>query len=189
MSLDDRLRDELRHDASRIDPDVEANLRAVEARGTRPKLPVSTVLAGAAIVAAIVLIGRFGVPSGPAATAPPSGATGLISGTYSTTLAASDRGVADHGLAGTWALRIDPDGVAVLTPPAGFQAGAASFPGIAISVDGDRMRTDAFYTDYCSSVGTYRWVDANGALRFEPIDDTCAIRVSLLSTQPWTRAP
>lgn len=189
MPLDDRLRHGLRQDASRIRPDVEVHLRAVQARVRRPVMPVSSVLVAATIVIAVVIIGRLQAPNGPGATPAPSGPTGVIAGTYSTILAASDRGVAEHGLAGTWELQVDVDGLAVLTPPIGFQAGARSFPGIAISVSGDQLRTDALYTDYCSSVGTYRWIRSGDRLTFEPSDDTCAIRVALLSTQPWIAAP
>ena len=57
MSFDRRLRDELRQEATAIQPDVERHLGAVEARATRrggigaPTL----VLAAAIVIAALVL--------------------------------------------------------------------------------------------------------------------------------------
>ena len=52
-------------------------------------------------------------------------------------------------------MRLQPDGVVFLSPPASFVPGAAGLSGVAFSLVGDRFRTNLFYNAYCNSVGTY----------------------------------
>lgn len=73
--------------------------------------------------------------------------------------------------------------------PQSFPDSVHGISGVSFSLDGDRFRTDLFYSDYCQSVGTYRWVLAGTRLTFAADGDTCAIRTTLLSTAPWDAAP
>jgi hypothetical protein len=124
-----------------------------------------------------------------AQNSPSADAYSKISGTYFVTLDPSDPVVQQFGLAGAWAMRVQPDGTILLTPPSTFQPGVSRLSGITFAVAGDRLRTNLFYNDYCSSIGTYVWVLANDRLTLTPADDDCAIRRTLLATTPWVAAP
>lgn len=204
MPLERRIRDELRQAAERIEPNVERNLGVVETRSRRGRgSPVSLLLAAAIVLAVAVTIrlngapGPIGASAGPSEPSPSPSAIASrtpasypeIAGTYVVTLDASVATVARDGLAGEWTLRLQPDGVALLSAPAGFQPGAGSLTGITFSLSGDRFRTDLFYNDFCSSIGTYAWSHAQGPLTFTPVDETCAVRRTLLSAMPWEAAP
>jgi hypothetical protein len=202
MSLDRRLRDELRQEADAIEPDVERHLGAVEAGARRRSgLGASTLLVAAAIVVAAIIL-RFpgGFGSGPAglpssSVAPSIGVSAAspstpasypqIAGTYTATLDPSDVTVKKDGVGGTWTMRLEPTGAVLLSPPASFAPGANGLSGVAFSLDADRFRTSLFYNDYCSSVGNYVWNLAAGALTFTSVDDTCSIRKTLMTTTPW----
>lgn len=203
MSLDRRLRSELEREAARIVPDVERNLGAVEAR-TRRRSSIGAptlLLAAAVIVAAIVL--RYGValpPSGgpgssPSAAASPSPSAvaspsyDAIAGTYVVRLDPANSAVAQNHLGGVWTMRLATDGEIFLSPPETFGSGTSSLSGLAFTLAGDRFRNNIFYNDYCTSIGTYTWSLQAGSLSFAPVDDTCAIRQTLLSTLPWHASP
>jgi hypothetical protein len=206
MSLDRRLRDELRREAAAIEPDVERHLGAVEARaGRRGGIGASTLLLAAAIVvAAIILrvpdprlsgeVGSSGSPS-PVASSSPSPSPSApatypeIAGTYVAMLDAADAAVKRDALGGEWTMRLQPEGVVFLSPPASFVPGASGLSGIAFSMVGDRFRTNLFYNDYCNSIGTYAWSRAGNTLMFTQVDDTCSIRRTLLATTPWVIGP
>jgi hypothetical protein len=205
MGLDRRLREELGRDAARIETDVERNLGAVEARSRRRNdLPRTGLLLAAAIIAVAVLF-RIGEPRsdtgvGPASspTAPrpstvpsPSGPATYpqIAGTYTVSLDPTVPAVARDGLGGLWTMRLQRDGLVLISPPATFAPGNAGLTGIAFSLAGDRFRTNLFYNDYCNSVGTYTWALQAGRLSLTPVDDTCSIRRSLLATTPWSISP
>src|SRR6478672_11414656 len=116
MSLDRRIRDQLRREAAGIEPDVERHLGAVEARARRRGgIGASTILLAAAIVVAAIILrlpdSRFG--AGPAssnlptqvasASASPAPATyPEIAGTYVATLSDADTAVKRDGVSGTW---------------------------------------------------------------------------------------
>lgn len=205
MPFERRLREELRRDAEQIEANIERNLGAVEARSTRrPDVPGVGLLAAAIIVALAVLV-RFGEqptetrpgtgtsPSvAPSSIVPtPSGAATYpqIAGTYTVSLDPADPAVARDGLGGLWTMRLQPDGLVLMSPPPTFAPGNAGLTGIAFSLDGDRFRTNLFYNDYCNSVGTYTWALQAGRLSLTPVDDTCSIRRSLLATTPWNVSP
>jgi hypothetical protein len=206
MSLDRRLRDELRREAEAIEPDVERHLGAVEARARRRGgIGASTLLLAAAIVvAAIILrvpdprlsgeVGSSGSPS-PVASSSPSPSPSApatypeIAGTYVAMLDSADTAVKRDALGGEWTMRLQPEGVIFLSPPASFVPGASGLSGIAFSLVGDRFRTNLFYNDYCNSIGTYAWSRAGNTLTFTEVDDTCSIRRTLLATTPWVIGP
>lgn len=204
MPLEGRIREELRRAAEAIEPSVERNLGAVEARARRRDAFSAPLLLVAAVVVVLVVAIRLdggsnqgiGGPVGPSPT-PPASATPSptpasypqIAGTYILKLDASNAAVGRDGLAGQWTLRLQPDGVALLSAPQAFQPGASSLSGITYALAGDRFRTDLFYNDFCSSIGTYTWALGNDRLTFSPVDETCSVRRTLLSTLPWEIAP
>jgi hypothetical protein len=204
MSLERRLRDELRREAEAIEPDVERHLGAVEARARRRGgIGTSTLLLAAAIVVAAIILRvpdpRLGVDSGsssaptPVALSSPSPSAPAtypeIAGTYVTTLDSANTAVTRDGVAGTWTMRLEPSGVVFLSPPASFVPGASGLSGIAFSLVGDRFRTNLFYNDYCNSIGTYAWSRTGNKLTFTQVDDNCSIRRTLLATTPWVIGP
>jgi hypothetical protein len=205
MSLDRRLRDELRREAEAIEPDVERHLGAVEARARRRGggIGASTLLLATAIVVAAIILRVLNPPlSGEAGGSPSPVASGLpspsrsapatypeISGTYLATLDAADVAVKRDALGGEWTMRLEPNGDVFLSPPPSFVPGASGLSGIAFSLVDDRFRTNLFYNDYCNSIGTYAWSRAGNTLMFTQVDDTCSIRRTLLATTPWVIGP
>ena len=206
MSLDRRLRDELRREADAIEPDVERHLGAVEARARRPRgIGASTLLLAAAIVVAAIILRvpdpRLGEGSGsssstsPVASSSPSPSPSApatypeIAGTYVATLDSADTAVKRDALGGEWTMRLEANGVVFLSPPASFVPGASGLSGVAFSLVGDRFRTNLFYNDYCNSIGTYAWSRTGSKLTFTQVDDTCSIRRTLLATTAWVIGP
>lgn len=202
MSLDRRLRAELERDAQEIDSNVERNLGIVEARSRRrSSIGTSSLLLAAAVVVAAIIV-RFGVSApgvgGPhsssQATSPTSSpsstaAYGAIAGTYTVTLDPANASVAQYKVGGTWTMRLAATGEIFLSPPVSFGSGTSSLSGLAFTLTGDRFRNNIFYSDYCSSVGTYTWSLNAAQLRFAPVGDTCGIRQTLLSMLPWQVRP
>jgi hypothetical protein len=205
MAFERRLREELRRDGEQIEANVERNLGTVEALSRRQRDVPSVGLLAAAIVVALVVLVRVGEPPSntrpgtgtsptvapPSIVPPPSGAATYpqIAGTYTVSLDPSDKAVERDGLGGMWTMRLQPDGLVLLSPPSTFASGTAGLTGIAFSLEGDRFRTNLFYNDYCSSVGTYTWALRAGRLALTSVDDTCAIRRTLLATTPWLTSP
>jgi hypothetical protein len=204
MSLDRSLREQLRREAAAIEPDVERHLGAVEARARRRGgIGPSTLLLAAAIVVAAIILRvpdpRLGV--GPRSSSPPTPVSSSspspsapatypeIAGMYVATLDSANTAVKRDGVSGTWTMRLEPDGVVFLSPPASFVPGASGLSGIAFSLVGDRFRTNLFYNDYCNSIGTYTWSRTGNNLTFTAVDDTCSIRRTLLATKPWMVGP
>jgi hypothetical protein len=204
VSLDRRLRRELERDAERIVADIERNLGAVEARARRRSSIGSPALVAAAAVIALAIIVRIG-SSGPSSGANPTSVTPspspslvvpssnpsfeAIAGTYTVILDGSNAAVSSYHLAGSWTMRLVADGEIFLSPPVSFGSGTSSLSGLAFTLAADRFRSNIFYNDFCSSIGTYTWSLAGGHLAFASVDDTCPIREALLSTTPWRIGP
>jgi hypothetical protein len=180
---------------------VERNLGAVEARAHRRPLVGLPALVAASVVIVVAIALRFGT-STPTAGGPYPSASSLvaispspdgsasatyaaIAGTYVVMLDPANSAVAKDGVGGTWTMRLEADGEIFLSPPATFGAGTSPMTGVAFTLAADRFRSNIFYNDYCSSIGTYTWSLQAGRLSFAPVDDTCAIRQTLLSTLPW----
>lgn len=191
MPLDRRLRDAFDRAASTVEPDIELHLDETLRRASRPHpaLVLGTVLAAsAATIAFIVVIRLLGVPSGGiGGPSMSSQASPAVVGTYSVTLRESDEGVvtSDLTLVGTWSMTLQPSGVMELVPPATFEGSRAS--GHTYSIDGSSMRTDLYYNDYCSSIGTYAWEVTPDGLTLTVADDECEIRRTILATRDWVR--
>ncbi len=200
MSLDRRLREELRQEAAAIEPDVDRQLGAVEA-GARRRTGIGAswlLVAAAIVVAAIILRFPTGQNTGPAgpgpSVAPSPGAAASpsmpalypqIAGTYAVTLDPASAIVKADGVGGSWTMRLDATGVVVLSAPSSYMPGANGLLGNAFSLAGHGFRTDLFYGDCSSSVGNYVWHLAAGHLSFTSVDDACSIRRTLLMTTPW----
>jgi hypothetical protein len=202
VPIDRRLRNELQRDAERIDPEVERNLGAVEARGRRSSNLGAPMLLAATVVIALVVGLRLVQPEapsvgasptpGPAASGPSASAAAsfdAIAGTYLVTLDGTDPVVAANKLAGTWTMRLAADGEIFLSSPETFGSGTGNLSGLAFSLQGDRFRSNIFYNDFCGSIGTYTWARSGGKLSFAPVDDTCQARRTLLATAPWRTGP
>jgi hypothetical protein len=202
MSFDRRIRQELERAAEMVDADIERNLGAVEARvrsrqGLSPTLLLATVTA--IVVLALVRLmpaatpdtpgGASPTPAGPSSSRPASPAEDAIAGTWLVSLPASNEAVQQQGVVGDWTLRLQPDGVALLSAPSSFAGGAGTLSGITFSISGDQFRTDVFYNDFCSSIATYSWSRRDGALTLTPISEDCAKRRALLATAPWIEVP
>jgi hypothetical protein len=212
MSLDQRLREELRQEAAAIEPDIEHHLGAVEA-GARRQNGIGTswmFVAAAMVVVAIILRFPNGQNNGPAGPQPsvapslgvsasPSAPASYpqIAGTYTATLDPTDATLVTDGVAGTWTIRLEPTGALLVSIPSEFLADSSSMSGTIFSLTGDRFRTNLFYTDpievwankwgqaHCDTVGNYVWNLTGGRLSFTSIDDTCPMRKTLLTTTPW----
>jgi hypothetical protein len=201
MSFDRRIRHELERAAELVDADIERNLGAVEARarmrrGSAPTLILAATMTIVALALVRVVpattpgieVGASLKANGPSASAS-SPAEQAIAGTWLVSLPASNTEVQRDGVSGDWTLRLRPDGVALLSAPTGFAGGAGSLSGITFSVSGDQFRTDLFYNDFCSSIGTYVWARSGGRLTLTPVADDCAKRRTLLATTHWIEAP
>lgn len=193
MSVERRLREGLERSASAVQPDIgrldEAIVRGRRRRrARRASLIVGTVAALAAIGVAVPQVAsrvqRVQPPAvnpGPTLTAGPDA---VISGSYTSKLGATSPAIRANKMAGTWTLRLKPNGTITLSAPRSFHGDVAS---IAYRVQGDRFTTNAFVNDpRCSNdVGVYRWRRAGRTLVFTPVSDTCALRRALFSSQPW----
>ena len=197
MPLDQRLRETFERAASAYEPDVELRLDATLRRGLRPQRQTGfgSVLAAAAGVVVLVVVVRLagGQLFGPGAPTSSPGdsraANDAIAGRYAVTLLASDPGVTtgDLDLTGAWSMTLLPSGEMELVPPPDFEGSRAE--GHAYSLEGASFRTDLWFNDYCSTVGTYTWTAASGTLRLAVADDGCQVRATLLATRAWDLAP
>jgi len=136
------------------------------------------------------LIGDIRQPLHPGPTPAVSlGPYGAIAGTYTTTLTGASATARTNGMAGPWTLRLEANGVMLLSTPATFSLGTS---GLAFQLQGDTFRTNAFVDDACQeakAVGVYRWTRSGGSLTFTPISEPCAVRRILFSSGPWHEHP
>ena len=100
-----------------------------------------------------------------------------IAGTYTLTLSKDDPRVQEIGLAGRYTMRLFPDGVMLLSVPAGFAGEGPSPSGISFRLSGARFTTNAFVNFTCpGSVGVYRWELDGDRLTFAPLQEGCEVR-------------
>jgi hypothetical protein len=154
---------------------------------------------GAGLVALVVLaVGAWGAISllgglashpRPASSQRPTPARQLyqeIAGTYTITLSNADPGVSAKGMAGTYTVRLLPNGVVRLSAPVGALAEGPSPSAINYRLTGSEFTINAFVNISCpGTVGTYRWELADGRLVLTPLDEVCAVRRILFSSKPW----
>ena len=194
MSVERRLREGLERSASAVQPDLGRRLPEAITRGRRRRrarrasLIVGTVAAlaviGVAVPQVTSSVQRAQHPAarpGPTLTPVPDAA---ITGTYTALLRATSQVIRVNGMAGTWTLRLEANGTITSSAPRSFHGDLAS---VAFRVQGNRFTTNAFVNDpRCSNdVGVYRWQRAGRTLVFTPVSDTCALRRTLFSSQPW----
>jgi hypothetical protein len=196
MSLDDRLREQLRREAAAIDPDVGRGLMLVEGRARRRgSVGLGSLLAATAIIVVVVIGQRVwstAQDGGPGAsvlmTAPPSAALGYerIAGTYLAVLDVDAGGAELADVAGEWTMVLQPNGTMLVTPPPTFDEGGSTQSGVAFSIEGDDLRTNLFQ-QRCDSVGAYGWVLAGDRLTMTAVDDDCELRRAVLAARTWVR--
>lgn len=178
MSLDDRIREDLHEIADDVTPSVEAALRSVLAardRRARSRTVLPRVLGAAAslvLVGGLVawwLAGRDGGDDD--VVIEPHAPTG----TYEVDL----RG----DLAGSWRLRFLDGRMSLVAPDtAVFGTRATSAP---YDAEGEALTTELL-AEVCDGPGSYTWDDDVPPLRLTVADDDCALRVRLLTGQPWS---
>jgi len=130
MPTDRDLRNEFGRAASQIEPDVQRHLHQTLRHGRR-RLLVRRTVRVTTVVAAMALIviaapaalrelrgSRTDLPAG-TPTPTPSVATdgSAIAGTYTIDLPDEAGVIRDQGMAGSWTLRLEPDGTVLLTSP------------------------------------------------------------------------
>jgi hypothetical protein len=205
MSLDRRLREGFNRATDDIEPDVEKLLAATVVRGRRRhgirQTAALAAVAAVAVVAAIAgaeVVERLRTSESPRPAGPPPSPGPepeqdpyqLIDGTYLVRLdGVEDQAITD-GLAGTWRMRLDPEGSLSLSPPRRLGDADEPFSGpYAYSVSGPRFQTDALSLDICRGPpGVYRWRlrgEPPGELSFTVVEDGCAARRALFASEPW----
>lgn len=150
---------------------------------------------GAAIIVAVFAWGAASVlghvASGPRPASSPTSSPGRqlyaeIAGSYTVTLSSADLAGSSRGMAGTYSMRLSPDGVVFLSAPTGALQEGRSPSGITYRLSGDEFTTNAFVNISCpGTVGTYRWSLSGGRLVFTPLQDVCTVRRTLLVSKPW----
>lgn len=154
---------------------------------------VALVIGTAGIVGMVVALRGVGDQTRPAATPSIAPARELylqIAGTYTATLSNEDPRVREHGLVGTYTMRLLPDGVMLLSLPEGFGGEGPSPSGISFRLSGNQFTTNAFVNFTCpGSVGVYRWQLDGNRLTFTPLQEDCAVRRVLFTSQPWQVKP
>ena len=130
----------------------------------------------------------------PAATPTPttdSESYALIAGVYTTTLSQDDAVVAAQSMAGTFTMRLKPNGVMHLRLPAGVHLEGGSPSGINFRLSGNQFTTDAFDNHTCAGIapGVYNWRLHKYRLKLTPIVDECDVRAALLGSRAWRRGP
>jgi hypothetical protein len=200
MPLEDRLRDGFERSARVVDPDLEERLSDVGAkyrhrRRIRRSGQVASLVALVVFVAVIgprVLDGlrspSGGRPGGPPGPSPSAGAFEAIAGTYTMRLPDAPGVVRDNGMAGSWTLRLRPDGTMFLSAPASFPGSTSA---ISFELSGAaEFRTAAFANDLCATqpAGRYTWRRSPMELAFRVVDEPCEARAALFATRSWRSA-
>jgi hypothetical protein len=177
MSLDSRLREDMRAIADTVEPDVETVLASLLARRDRVRpgravLPRVLAAAASLVLAAGLVVWWLGRAHGHENDyvddpAPPTG-------TYAARLTGD--------LAGEWRLRFADDLVSVVAPDRSALGRRSDF-GSSV-VGGDRLTT-SLLDGPCAGEGNYRWSWEQGQLRLEVLDDTCDLRTRILTGADW----
>lgn len=188
MSLDQRLRNGLHRSASTISPNYAQAFHTVLRRADRRRRArmvgrlvavgaVLTIIGIGAVVVRDLDLNGSGVE--------PSTEPGLT-GTYRVDVPDS-ADARQAGVVGLWEVDLREDGTVALTPPSTdfvFSRDGS------YRLEGDLVRTDLFLdVPGCqtgqSQVGTYQWSLVRDELVFSEIDDGCAARRLLFTSQPW----
>jgi len=190
MSLDDRLREGLDEASAAADPDVERSLITVLARRRQlvRKRRLGLVVAVAGLAALVI---AFAIPIAAGLRSqdrtPTVGVAQQLAADYEVTFSDAESASVQPSLAGRWRMRLQPDGEIALTAPETFAAERNPL-GVSFTADDVSFRTNIFYNDFCTSIGTYSWQLFGQQLTLFAVSDTCEIRRVLLTTKPWTRS-
>ena len=198
MPIERRIRAGSERNAGVLDPDVNRFLDSVVHR-TRRRQVIHRSLAAAASVAAVALAivigpsvldgikdsGGTTIGSNPTPSVTPSVTPGvpLVTGRFIRSIPDGTAVVRNNGIAGTWTISADAEGLRLLAPD--------SFPGAPVSgpfeLQADTLRTAAFSTDICEGLppGTYSWSTPEGFLVLSVLSDPCDARVVVLSAGTW----
>ena len=176
MSLDDRLRADLREMAADVDPSVATALRAVFAARDRRR--------GRVTCCSRARRGRLPGPHGRTADMVVHSARGddddvVIEppaplGTYETTLSGD--------LAGLWRLRFGDGQMRLVAPDTEVLGSRTS--NAPYDVVGNTLTTELL-GERCGGAGSYTWKD-DQPLELQVEDDDCDLRVRLLTEQEWS---
>src|SRR5512145_1911883 len=146
MSVERRLREGFARNANSLDPWTEQRLERVlgrHRRRVRIRWAASGLVAAAALAAVVMfgprLLDVMGTPE-PAAPSTPR-VVQELSGVFATTVQDDTAVVRDHGLAGSWSMRLNADGTMVVDAPASY-GGVLS--GALFEVTADGFRTSVF---------------------------------------------
>jgi hypothetical protein len=174
--------------ANEVDPDVEARLgRTLRSSRRRNRIRTGGVLVLETTLAFAVLVGFVVLNLHPHPSVGASPSPVPLRGTWTTTVASTDRSVTTNGMNGQWTIVFTEGGVLDVTPPASYLGPRNGYP---FQANGDTFRTDLLSADVCSGLppGLYRWVIEADRLMFTTIGDPCAGRAALLTASPWTLA-
>jgi hypothetical protein len=185
MSVEDRLRQGLRANATAFDPAVESSLDVVRRRGRRTgrarMARAGGVVAAVAAAAALVAIAvQTGVPEdrSPAPSVSSPSSTADLFSRYEAEV------THPQGLAGRWVLELRGNGSALVIPPGGY-AGVVS--GTIFTADRARLRINLFAQDVCadSGDGEYAWSREGDRLVFTVSNDSCGSRTRFFADNEW----
>jgi len=199
MPFDQRMREGLRRAAASVNPDVERSLHRITADRRRPRTHrASLAVAAAGLATLLLIVGVWLTQRMSPGRSSHAAGDGTLVGDYRVTLHASDVAAVDRAMAGTWQLRLRPDGTVGLDPPAAFQReGSSSYGIVCVHVaspcryeaDGATFRTNLELGTpgtACNSLGTYTWRLNGIRLTLQPVDDACDERRTLLASSAWT---
>jgi hypothetical protein len=112
----------------------------------------------------------------------------LIVGTYTVRLDDDDPVARANGLAGTYTMRLLPNGVMELLVPPNSLLEGPSPSGITFRLSGNQFTTNAFVSLTCANtVGVYRWLLRGNRLTLTPLQEPCDVRAALFGSRPWER--
>jgi len=178
----------MRRLADEVDPDVEARLeRTLRSSRRRNRIRTGAMYAFETTLVLAVLAGAVVLSVHPHPSVGASPSPDVLRGTWTTTVALTDRSITTNGMNGQWTIAFTETGVLDVTPPASYLGPRTGYP---FQVSGDNFRTDLLSADVCSGLapGSYRWVIQADGLRFATINDACAGRAALLTSSLWTTA-
>jgi hypothetical protein len=177
MSLDDRLRADLREIAADVDPSVETALRSVFAardRRARVRAVLPRVLVAAACLVLVSGLLTWWLTSARGDDDDIVIEPQAPSGTYEATFSGD--------LAGVWRLRFLDGRMSLVAPDTGVLGSrATSAP---YEIEG-RTLTTRLLEERCGGPGSYTWEDSD-SLRLQVQDDDCDLRVRLLTDPSWS---
>ncbi len=193
MSVESRVRRELRAAAGEVDPRIEPRLTATVRIEHRRRIArrVSVAVAAAVLVPASVLGVRALVVEAPTvpAVSPTAPAPAVIPtelvGTWRRTIAPEDAPV--PVLAGAFTLRLGADGRMELLTTPGFGRQYGDALDTAFRVEGEVLTSGAFF-DHCGEPMAYRWRVSGDTLTLSLTGaDACGFRRLVFTGGPWVR--